>query len=119
MSERLDRQVFAMLAYLVQHHDRVVPRQELIEQLWPARFVRPDRLCGTFYGFCFLDWLDLFPNSSGNGRTLREDSSSVLPQATTLAPPTVRPSDPPGSGATASPGRRGAGLAGLPPVAHD
>src|SRR5438093_2602442 len=36
---QLDRQVFAVLAYLVQHHDRVVPRQELFEQLWPERFV--------------------------------------------------------------------------------
>ena len=29
----------AVLAYLVQHHDRVVPRQELFEQLWPERFI--------------------------------------------------------------------------------
>ena len=36
---RLDRQVFAVLAYLVQHHDQVVRRQELFEQLWPERFV--------------------------------------------------------------------------------
>ena len=28
-----------MLAYLVQHHERVVRRQELFEQLWPERFV--------------------------------------------------------------------------------
>ena len=36
---RLDRQVFAVLAYLVQHRDQVVRRQELFEQLWPERFV--------------------------------------------------------------------------------
>ena len=36
---QLDRQVFAVLAYLVQHHDQVVRRQELFEQLWPERFV--------------------------------------------------------------------------------
>ena len=36
---QIDRQVFAVLAYLVQHHDRVVRRQELFEQLWPERFV--------------------------------------------------------------------------------
>ena len=35
----LDRQVFAVLAYLVQHRDQVVRRQELFEQLWPDRFV--------------------------------------------------------------------------------
>ena len=36
---RLDRQVFAVLAYLVQHRDRVVRRQELFERLWSDRFV--------------------------------------------------------------------------------
>jgi DNA-binding winged helix-turn-helix (wHTH) protein len=36
---QLDHQVFAVLAYLVQHHDQVVRRQELFEQLWPDRFV--------------------------------------------------------------------------------
>jgi DNA-binding winged helix-turn-helix (wHTH) protein/class 3 adenylate cyclase/tetratricopeptide (TPR) repeat protein len=36
---QLDRQVFTVLAYLVQYRDRVVPRQELFEQLWPERFV--------------------------------------------------------------------------------
>jgi len=36
---RLDRQVFSVLSYLVQHHDRVVLRQELFEHLWPERFV--------------------------------------------------------------------------------
>src|SRR5262245_26489966 len=36
---RLDRQVLAVLAYLVQHHNQVVRRQELFEQLWPDRFV--------------------------------------------------------------------------------
>ena len=36
---RLDHQVFAVLAYLVQHRDRVVRRQELFERLWRDRFV--------------------------------------------------------------------------------
>jgi DNA-binding winged helix-turn-helix (wHTH) protein/tetratricopeptide (TPR) repeat protein len=35
----LDYQVFQVLAYLLAHPDRVIPRQELFEQLWPARFV--------------------------------------------------------------------------------
>jgi DNA-binding winged helix-turn-helix (wHTH) protein/tetratricopeptide (TPR) repeat protein len=38
-SIKLERQVFRVLAYLVQHRHRVVPRQELFEQLWPQRFV--------------------------------------------------------------------------------
>src|SRR6266702_7610793 len=35
----LDYQVFQVLAYLLAHPDRVLPRQELFEQLWPVRFV--------------------------------------------------------------------------------
>jgi predicted ATPase/DNA-binding winged helix-turn-helix (wHTH) protein len=35
----LDRQGFAVLAYLVEHRDRVVLRQELFERLWADRFV--------------------------------------------------------------------------------
>ena len=41
---RLDPQVFAVLAYLVQHRDRVVRRQELFEQLWADRFVSESAL---------------------------------------------------------------------------
>ena len=32
-------QVFNVLAYLIQHRDRTVPRQELLEQLWPAQYI--------------------------------------------------------------------------------
>jgi DNA-binding winged helix-turn-helix (wHTH) protein len=35
----LDRQGFAVLAYLIEHRDRVVLRQELFDRLWPDRFV--------------------------------------------------------------------------------
>jgi DNA-binding winged helix-turn-helix (wHTH) protein/tetratricopeptide (TPR) repeat protein len=31
--------VFHVLAYLIEHRDRVVPKQELFEHLWPERFV--------------------------------------------------------------------------------
>src|SRR5262245_42772657 len=36
---KLEPQVFNVLAYLIQHRDRVVTKGELLEQLWPARFV--------------------------------------------------------------------------------
>jgi DNA-binding winged helix-turn-helix (wHTH) protein len=36
---KLEPQVFNLLAYLIQHRDRVVTKEELLEQLWPARFV--------------------------------------------------------------------------------
>ena len=36
---KLEPQVFDVLAYLIQHHDRVVSKDELLEQLWPGRVV--------------------------------------------------------------------------------
>jgi len=40
----LGPQVFNVLAYLVQHRHRVVPKQELFERLWPGQFVSDDVL---------------------------------------------------------------------------
>ena len=40
----LGPQVFNVLVYLVQHHLRVVPKQELFERLWPGQFVSDDAL---------------------------------------------------------------------------
>jgi class 3 adenylate cyclase/tetratricopeptide (TPR) repeat protein len=40
----LGPQVFNVLAYLVQHCRRVVPKQELFERLWSAQFVSDDAL---------------------------------------------------------------------------
>ena len=36
--------VFQVLAYLLAHRDRVVPKQELLEHLWPAQFVGEETL---------------------------------------------------------------------------
>jgi DNA-binding winged helix-turn-helix (wHTH) protein len=36
---KLEPQVFNVLVYLIQHRDRVVSKDELLEQLWPGRFV--------------------------------------------------------------------------------
>jgi predicted ATPase/DNA-binding winged helix-turn-helix (wHTH) protein len=36
---KLEPQVFNVLVYLIQHRDRVVSKEELLEQLWPGRFV--------------------------------------------------------------------------------
>ena len=35
----LEPQVFAVLHYLIEHRDRVVTRQELLEHIWPERFI--------------------------------------------------------------------------------
>jgi DNA-binding winged helix-turn-helix (wHTH) protein len=40
----LGPQVFNVLGYLVQHRQRVVPKQELFERLWPGQFVSDDAL---------------------------------------------------------------------------
>jgi DNA-binding winged helix-turn-helix (wHTH) protein len=36
---KLEPQVFNVLAYLIQHRDRVVTKEELFARLWPGRFV--------------------------------------------------------------------------------
>jgi adenylate cyclase len=41
---QLQPKVFDLLAYLIQHRDRVVTRQELFDTLWPEQFVSEDAL---------------------------------------------------------------------------
>ncbi|MCZ6874845.1 MAG: AAA family ATPase [bacterium] len=36
---KLEPQVFNVLAYLIQHRDRVITKQELLENLWPNQFI--------------------------------------------------------------------------------
>src|SRR5713101_8575841 len=36
---KLRRKVFQVLVYLLAHRDRVVPKHELLEHLWPDQFV--------------------------------------------------------------------------------
>jgi DNA-binding winged helix-turn-helix (wHTH) protein len=40
----LRRKVFQVLVYLVAHRERVVPKQELLEHLWPDQFVSDEAL---------------------------------------------------------------------------
>src|SRR5262252_2844496 len=39
MRIKLRPKVFDVLTYLIAHRDRVISRQELLEQLWPKQFV--------------------------------------------------------------------------------
>jgi DNA-binding winged helix-turn-helix (wHTH) protein/class 3 adenylate cyclase/tetratricopeptide (TPR) repeat protein len=41
---KLRRKVFQVLAYLLAHRERVVPKQELLEHLWPGQFVGDETL---------------------------------------------------------------------------
>jgi DNA-binding winged helix-turn-helix (wHTH) protein len=43
----LERQGFNVLVYLLQHRDRVVAKDELLEQLWPNQIVSENTL-GAF-----------------------------------------------------------------------
>ena len=42
--EALQPQVFDLLTYLIRHRDRVVPREELLDEIWGDRFVTPSAL---------------------------------------------------------------------------
>ena len=44
VSCHLEPQVFEVLAYLIRHRDRVVPRTELLDQIWGSRFVTDSTL---------------------------------------------------------------------------
>ncbi|HKQ03156.1 MAG TPA: AAA family ATPase, partial [Actinomycetes bacterium] len=44
VSFHLEPQVFEVLAYLIRHRDRVVPRTELLDQIWGSRFVSDSTL---------------------------------------------------------------------------
>src|SRR5712692_11923154 len=43
-SLKLRRKVFQVLAYLLAHGERVVPKQELLEHVWPDQFVGDEAL---------------------------------------------------------------------------
>ena len=40
----LEPQVFALLAYLIEHRERLVPKNELFEKLWDGRVVTDSAL---------------------------------------------------------------------------
>ena len=42
--QHLEPQVYAVLCHLVEHHDRLVTAQELIEHVWGTRFITPGTL---------------------------------------------------------------------------
>ena len=41
---KLRRKVFQVLTYLLAHRERVIPKQELLEHLWPDQFVGDEAL---------------------------------------------------------------------------
>lgn len=43
---KMERQVFDVLAYLVQNHDRLVPKEELLDKIWGDRYVGEAALNG-------------------------------------------------------------------------
>lgn len=41
---KLDPRAFTLLHYLLEHHDRVVPKEELLTEVWPDAVVTPSVL---------------------------------------------------------------------------
>jgi predicted ATPase/DNA-binding winged helix-turn-helix (wHTH) protein len=86
----LEPQVFKVLAYLVQHADRVVLREELFERLWPGQYVSDDAL-----GRCIRKARQVFGEHRGVPRFIK-----TIPRHGYhfIAPVTVQASDVPTSG---------------------
>jgi len=86
----LEPQVFKVLAYLVQHADRVVPREELFERLWPGQYVSDDAL-----GRCIRKARQVLGEQKGVARLIK-----TLPRHGYhfIAPVTAHASEAPASG---------------------
>jgi pimeloyl-ACP methyl ester carboxylesterase/DNA-binding winged helix-turn-helix (wHTH) protein len=100
--QRVEPQVFDVLSYLVQHADRVVTKQELLDTVWPDGFVseatlssritaarkaigdsgREQRLIRTVHGRGFRFVGDV---TTLNGRAASQDSSTSPPGASHAA----------------------------------
>src|SRR6266446_1778593 len=58
---KIRRKVFNMLAYLIEQHDRVVSKAELLEHLWPGQFVAETTLTS-----CIMERVRLFCYDASN-----------------------------------------------------
>jgi DNA-binding winged helix-turn-helix (wHTH) protein len=58
----LQPKVFDLLAYLIQHRDRVVTHQALFDALWPEHFVSDDALDGSLRRRVGLSGITAVPN---------------------------------------------------------
>jgi pimeloyl-ACP methyl ester carboxylesterase len=86
----LQPQVFDLLLYLVENHERVVPKQELLETLWPDTIVtessiqRGVSLARSALGERGAELIQTFPRQGyrfiGNVRTSKKPSSRAILQ---------------------------------------
>jgi len=91
---KLEPQVFTVLAYLVQHHDRVLSKQELLSHLWPGQYIGDSAL-----ERCIMAARKAVGDSGGKQRVIktfhRRGYRFVLPVTEHLPPDaTVAPSEP-------------------------
>ncbi|ETX09068.1 winged helix-turn-helix domain-containing protein [Candidatus Entotheonella palauensis] len=84
---KLEPQVFSVLAYLVQHRDRVLSKQELLSHLWPGQYIGDSAL-----ERCIMAARKAVGDSGGKQRAIktfhRRGYRFVVP-VTEHSPPTV------------------------------
>ena len=82
---KLEPQVFSVLAYLVQHRDRVLSKQELLSHLWPGQYIGDSAL-----ERCIMAARKAVGDSGGKQRVIktfhRRGYRFVLPVAELLPP---------------------------------
>jgi pimeloyl-ACP methyl ester carboxylesterase/DNA-binding winged helix-turn-helix (wHTH) protein len=92
----LEPKVFDVLAFLVAHHDRVVPKEELLDHIWGHRFVSESALTTRLKEARRAvgddgDHQRLIRTVRGRGyRFVAEVASVTAPSEQTLAPPAAR-----------------------------
>jgi len=116
----LEPQVFDLLAYLVQHHGRVVPKDELLDHIWPERYIteaalnsrlmaarkavgdsgREQRLIRTIHGRGYR-FIGTIRESSGADRETTAIPAGIATGSTDASPVAgpaqgIRPLPPPG-----------------------
>ena len=81
-SVRVEPRVFEVLAYLVAHRDRVVSKEELLEKLWPDRFVSESALTRALAQLA--DDRDLHAHHARTGRenVARDFTAEIMAEQT-------------------------------------
>ena len=84
----LGPKAFSVLAYLIQHRDRVVRKQELSALLWPSQ-------CVSGHGYRFIATVEEHPVAPTAGTVLAVSATPLLPNGQVLdptyAPPVALP----------------------------
>jgi DNA-binding winged helix-turn-helix (wHTH) protein/alpha-beta hydrolase superfamily lysophospholipase len=117
----LEPQVFELLRYLIEHHDRMVPKDELLDHIWPERYIseaalnsrlmaarkaigdngRDQRLIRTLHGRGYRFVGDVrvggreASTSAAPATPAVEVAARVIPQPSLQSPPAAEPAGSP------------------------